>query len=99
MRDVGTQSTGQWSVPLSTRKVKSIQQGELGTPCRGDRVWQSSLLQVNPRWLSLWWMGPEGRKRTAADCCPPDGLPLQLTFCPGEMRALTCFSTGFRELS
>lgn len=22
-----------------------------------------------------------------------------LTFCPGEMRALTCFSTGFRELS
>lgn len=26
-------------------------------------------------------------------------VPSALTFCPGEMRALTCFSTGFRELS
>lgn len=44
------------------------------------------------------WVGPEGRKRP--NCCPPArGLPPQLTFCPGEMRAFTCFSTGFRELS
>lgn len=41
--------------------------------------------------------GPQGGSARLPALCPTHPRPL--TFCPGEMRALTCFSTGFRELS
>lgn len=55
---------------------------------RGEaQGWETGRLDGCKAWRVRRW--PWG-------CCPALPAP---TFCPGEMRALTCFSTGFRELS
>lgn len=93
---------------LSVPKTCSEGQGQcLGRAARG--VWGVRLLggwvrAAEGAWKREWGRGGPSLvsvRGLRADCGRPPRPPpcSPLTFCPGEMRALTCFSTGFRELS